>query len=280
MASPATLVTLGNLRDRNTLSIFGLLATVALLAWGVRAAMLLGILATTAVAAIFGLAPLSADVYRISDIALTAGKLNVRAAWSIGLVEVVFVFLFVDFFDNLGTLVGVGKKAGLFDKFNRIPRIRRVLLADSIATIAGSLTGTSTVVAAPTSRARPALSRGGTQRRHRHRYRPPVCPRAVRRALARGPCRTRRQPPALSRGFGSMMMSQVSEIRWSDPAIAIPAFLTMITIPLTFSIANGLAFGFTGYALLRIVKGEFRRTHWLVYLLAALFIARFFYLGG
>jgi AGZA family xanthine/uracil permease-like MFS transporter len=78
---------------------------------------------------------------------------------------------------------------------------------------------------------------------------------------------------------GSLMMSQVNEIRWEDPIVAIPAFLTLITIPLTFSIANGLAFGFTSYALLKLLKGEFRRGQWLVYVLAALFIARFIYLG-
>ena len=80
------------------------------------------------------------------------------------------------------------------------------------------------------------------------------------------------------------MMAHLGEIAWSDPGIAIPAFLTLITIPLSFSIANGLAFGFTSYALLRIIRdvprGEFRNTHWLVYVLAALFIARFIYLGS
>jgi len=76
------------------------------------------------------------------------------------------------------------------------------------------------------------------------------------------------------------MMSHLGEIAWGDPGVAIPAFLTLITIPLSFSIANGLAFGFTSYAVLRILRGEFRRTHWLVYLLAALFIARFIYLGS
>jgi AGZA family xanthine/uracil permease-like MFS transporter len=78
---------------------------------------------------------------------------------------------------------------------------------------------------------------------------------------------------------GSLMMTQVSEIKWSDPAIAIPAFLTLVTIPLSFSIANGLAFGFTAYAALKLVRGEFRKTHWLVWVLAALFVARFVYLG-
>jgi AGZA family xanthine/uracil permease-like MFS transporter len=78
---------------------------------------------------------------------------------------------------------------------------------------------------------------------------------------------------------GSLMMSQVGEISWGNPTVAIPAFLTLVTIPLTFSIANGLAFGFTSYALLRMLRGEFRRADWLVYVLAVLFIARFVYLG-
>jgi AGZA family xanthine/uracil permease-like MFS transporter len=79
---------------------------------------------------------------------------------------------------------------------------------------------------------------------------------------------------------GSLMMSQVGEIRWSEASSAIPAFLTLILIPLTFSIANGLAFGFTSYALLNLLRGDFRKEQWLVYLLAALFIARFFYLSS
>lgn len=79
---------------------------------------------------------------------------------------------------------------------------------------------------------------------------------------------------------GSLMMAHLTEIAWSDPAIAIPAFLTLMTIPLTFSIANGLAFGFTSYAVLRAVRGKFREIHWLIYLLAALFIVRFIYLGS
>ncbi len=115
------------------------------MAWGVRAAMLIGILGTTLAGIVFGLVNWSPDTYRLADIAATAGKLNMRGAWNLGFLEIVFVFLFVDLFDNIGTLVGVGKKAGLFDEANRIPRLRRILLADAAATIAGSLAGTSTV---------------------------------------------------------------------------------------------------------------------------------------
>jgi adenine/guanine/hypoxanthine permease len=276
VASPATLVTLGNLRDKNTLlAIFGLLFIAALLARRVPGAMLIGILTTTLVAAACGLIKWSPETYHVSDVAATAGKLDIRAAWNIGFVEIVFVFLFVDLFDNIGTLVGVGKKAGLFDETNRIPRIRSILFADASATIAGSLAGTSTVVSYIESAA--GVVAGG-----RSGVTAIVVGLLFILALFIAPVigavPAAATAPALI-VVGSLMMSQIGEISWKDPAIAIPAFLTLVTIPLTFSIANGLAFGFTAYALLRIVMGRFRETHWLVYALAALFIARFFYLA-
>jgi AGZA family xanthine/uracil permease-like MFS transporter len=276
VASPATLVTLGNLRDRNTLlAIFGLLLITALLAWNVRGAMLIGILVTTFMGALFGLVHWSPDMVHLSDIAATAGKLDIRAAWKLGFVEIVFVFLFVDLFDNVGTLVGVGKKAGLFDEHNRIPRLRRILIADASATIAASLAGTSTVVSYIESAA--GVVAGG-----RSGVTAIVTGLLFVVALFIAPVVGAVPAAATAPALiivGSLMMSQIGEIRWKDPAVAIPAFLTLVTIPLTFSIANGLAFGFTAYALLKILRGEFRTTHWLVYVLAALFIARFFYLG-
>jgi AGZA family xanthine/uracil permease-like MFS transporter len=269
-------VTLGNLRDRNTLlAIFGLLLITALLAWNVRGAMLIGILATTFLGALFGLVHWSPDMVHLSDIAATAGKLDIRAAWKLGFVEIVFVFLFVDLFDNVGTLVGVGKKAGLFDEHNRIPRLRRILIADASATIAASLAGTSTVVSYIESAA--GVVAGG-----RSGVTAIVTGLLFVVALFIAPVVGAVPAAATAPALiivGSLMMSQIGEIRWKDPAVAIPAFLTLVTIPLTFSIANGLAFGFTAYALLKILRGEFRTTHWLVYVLAALFIARFFYLG-
>lgn len=276
VASPATLVALGNLRDHSTLlAIGGLLFTGGLLARGVPGAMLIGILGTTLLGGLFGLVRWSPGSYHLSALAATAGKLNVRAAWNIGFIEIVFVFLFVDLFDNVGTLVGVGKKAGLFDKSNHIPRIRRILFADASATIAGSLLGTSTVVSYIESAA--GVVAGG-----RSGVTAIVTGLLFLAALFVAPLLgaipTAATAPALIL-VGSMMMSHIGEIAWEDPGIAIPAFLTLITIPLTFSIANGLAFGFTAYALLRLLRGQFRQTHWLVYLLAALFIARFIYLG-
>src|SRR5471032_779435 len=143
----ATTVALGNLGDKGTaLAIFGLLLMAALLAWRVRAAMLIGILATAAIGLIAGVGKWSPQSYSLGDLAATAGKLDIPAALRIGLLEIVFVFLFIDMFDNIGTLVAVGKKARLFDHAHQIPRVDRILLSDSLATIVGSLTGTSTVV--------------------------------------------------------------------------------------------------------------------------------------
>jgi len=165
--------------------------------------------------------------------------------------------------------------AVFFDEANRIPRIRNILLADASATIAGSLAGTSTVVSYIESAA--GVVAGG-----RSGVTAIVTGLLFVLALFVAPLigavPTAATAPALI-VVGSLMMSQVSEIRWSDPGIGIPAFLTLVTIPLSFSIANGLAFGFTAYAVLKLVRGEFRQTHWLVWVLTALFVARFVYLG-
>ena len=177
----------------------------------------------------------------------------------------VFVFLFVDLFDNVGTLVGVGKKAGLFDKSNRIPRLRSILFADATATIAGSLAGT--LDCGELYRKRGGSGGGGTQRCDGYRDRTPIVV-ALFVAPVVGAVPAAATAPALI-VVGSLMMAQIGEIAWQDPAVAIPAFLTLITIPLTYSIANGLAFGFTAYALLRIYAVIFEKrigwfTRWRV----------------
>ncbi len=276
VANPATLVALGNLRDKSTiLALGGLILMAALLAWGVRAAMLIGILASTLAGALLGVVKWSPASYHASDILATAGKLDLRAAWNLGFLEIVFVFLFVDMFDNVGTLVGVGKKAGLFDEKGQIPRLKRILLADASATVVGSLAGTSTVVSYIESAA--GVVAGG-----RSGVTAIVTGLLFIAALFVAPLvgavPVAATAPALIL-VGSLMMSHAAEIKWNQPVEAIPAFLTIVGIPMTFSIANGLALGFTAYALLRILRGEFGKTHWLVYVLAALFIARFIYLG-
>ncbi|HLK48405.1 MAG TPA: NCS2 family permease [Bryobacteraceae bacterium] len=274
--SPSTTVTLGNLRSPGTaLAVFGLLLIASLLAWRVRAAMVIGILTTTAIGLVIGVAQWSPHSYALVDLAATAGKLDVRATLRFGFLEIVFVFLFIDLFDNIGTLLAVGKKAGLFDHAREIPRVNRILLSDAAATIIGSLTGTSTVVSYIESAA--GVAAGG-----RSGVTAIVTGLLFVAALFVAPLVGAIPDAATAPALivvGSLMMTVVREIDWHDAEIAIPAFLTMLAIPLTFSIANGLAFGFTAYTVLKLARGKFREVNWLVYILTALFVARFVYLS-
>jgi AGZA family xanthine/uracil permease-like MFS transporter len=276
VANASTTVALGNLHDKSTaLAVFGLVLIASLLAWRVRAAMLIGILVTTTLGLATGVARWTPQTYRLSDLSATAFKLDIAGAWRIGFIEIVFVFLFIDLFDNIGTLVAVGKRANLFDKAHQIPRVNRILLSDAAATIVGSLSGTSTVVSYIESAA--GVAAGG-----RTGVTAMVTGLLFVAALFIAPVvgaiPAAATAPALI-VVGSLMMSAVAEIEWQDPEIAVPAFLTITTIPLTFSIANGLAFGFTAFTLLKIVRGKFRQVNWFVYVLTALFVARFVYLA-
>jgi AGZA family xanthine/uracil permease-like MFS transporter len=272
----ATMVTLGSLSSPPTaLAIFGLLITATLMAWHVRAAMLLGILATTAAGVLAGLAQWRPAGGSLTDLSQTAFHLDVASTLQLGALEIVFVFLFVDLFDNIGTLVAVGKKARLFTSDNQIPRLNRILLCDACATIAGSLAGTSTVVSYIESSA--GVAAGG-----RSGLTAVVAGllflATIFIAPVAGAIPESATAPALII-VGSLMMASVAEIDWSDTVVAVSAFLTLITIPLTFSIANGLAFGLTGYTLLRLLRGEFRKVNIFLCLLTALLILRFVYLG-
>lgn len=275
--NPETTVALGNLREPNTLlAILGLLLIATLSAWGVRAAMLLGILATTAAGVALGLTrwqPQPLDWSRMSAALL---KLDVSAALATGLLEIVFVFYFVILFDNVGTLIGVAKKAGLLEAGERLPRAGTMLGVAGVATVAGSLTGTSPVVCYIESAA--GVSAGG-----RSGVTAIVTGILFVLALFAAPVvgfiPAAATAPALI-VVGSLMVSAVAEIRWSEPVVAIPAFLTLVTIPLTSSIANGIAIGFIAFAALKILRGQARQVSWLVYVLAALFVLRFAYLSA
>jgi len=241
----------------------------------VRAAMLIGILATTAIGLVTGVAKWMPQSYRLRDLSATAGKLDIGGILRLGFLEIIFVFLFIDMFDNIGTLVAVGKRAGLFDRTHQIPRVNRILFADATATVVGALSGTSTVVSYIESAA--GVEAGG-----RTGVTAIVTGLLFAVALfvapAVGAIPAAASAPALII-VGSLMMSSVAEIAWQDPEVAIPAFLTIMTIPLTYSIANGLAFGFTAFTLLKVVRGKFRQVNWFVYALTVLFVLRFVYLS-
>src|SRR5207253_623289 len=184
----------------------------------------------------------------------------------LSLLEIVFVFLFVDMFDNIGTLVAVTKKAGLIAPDGSIPRMNRILLSDSTAMLLGALVGTSPVTSYIESAAGVAVgARTGLTS--------VVVGMLFLATLFFAPLvqaiPTAATAPALIL-VGALMMGALAEIDWADPGMAIPAFLTVIIIPLTYSIANGLAFGITSHAILKLVRGQARPGDWLVYLLAAL----------
>src|SRR5580693_4627610 len=276
VADPATLVGLGNIRNPTAaLALLGLIIMVALEIRKVRGAILIGVLSITAIAWALGLVHWTPAPGGFQSLAATAFKLDIRGAVNKGLLEIIFVFFFVDLFDNLGTLVAVTKRAGLIAADHSIPRLNRILLADATATVFGSLTGTSTVTSYVESTA--GVAAGG-----RSGVTAIVTGLLFLVAMVAAPFIGIVPPAATAPALilvGSMMLTTVTEIRWTEPLVAVPAFLTVILIPLTYSIANGLGFGIIAWAVLHLAAGKLSRKDWLLYLLAILFLVRFVYLS-
>jgi len=282
VANPATTVALGDLHSPvPLLALAGLLAIAVLNILRVQGAVVIGILVTTALAWLFGVASFAPQPYQFSELTETAFKLDIPGALHIGgngfgILEIIFVFLFVDLFDNVGTLVGVTKEAGLVKPDGTIPRLNRILLADSIATIFGSFMGTSTVTSYVESAT--GVAAGG-----RSGLTAVVTGLFFLLVLFFAPYAqiipAAATAPALIL-VGSLMMAPLAEIDWKDPMVALPCFLTLAGIPLTFSIANGLAFGLTAYALLKLLSGKATKGDAMLFVLAALFVFRFAYLAG
>lgn len=283
VANPATIVGLGDVHSSTVLlSLLGLAILSILMVLKVRGAIFIGIVATAVLGWLLGLAEWKPAPYDVEQMTGTALQLDIPAALGIGghgfglaLLEILFVFLFVDLFDNVGTLVAVSKKAGLVQPDGTIPRLNRILFADAGATVVGSLAGTSTVVSYIESAS--GVSAGG-----RTGLTAVVVGVLFLLTLFVAPWAgvipAAATAPALIL-VGSMMMGPLTEVEWDDPVVAIPAFLTLITIPLTFSIANGLAFGVIAYAVLKLATRRIARADWLLFALAALFVARFVYMA-
>jgi len=282
VARPGTLVGLGTVTTPTTaLALLGLLVIAALQLWRVKGAILLGILVTAGAGWALGLAHFTPGIYQLSDLSAAAFKLSVPAALNLkggvglSLVEIVLVFLLVDLFDNVGTLVAVTKRAGLTAPDGSIPRLNRILIVDSLAMMVGAIAGTSPVTSYIESAAGVAV--GG-----RTGLTSVVVGLLFLCTLFFAPLvqaiPTAATAPALIL-VGGMMMGALAEVDWVDPLEAIPAFLTVIMIPLSYSIANGLAFGIVSHAVLKLVRGKAAWGDWLVYVLSALFIARFIYLA-
>jgi adenine/guanine/hypoxanthine permease len=283
VANPATFVALGDLKAPGAaLAIFGLVAIGTLSVWGVRGAMLLGIVATALVAWITGQVTLKPEPYSLAALTGTAFQLDLAGVFGLsgrhglGVLEILFVFLFVDLFDNLGTLVAVTKRAGLMDANGRIPRLNRILVTDATATIVGSVAGTSTVTSYVESAA-------GVQAGGRTGLTAVITGLLFLATMFVAPYAQviplSATAPALVI-VGGLMLLPLGEVEWDDPLSAIPAFLTVAMIPLTFSIANGLAFGITAHAALKLVRGTITRQDWFLLVLALLFVVRFVWMGA
>jgi len=276
VGDPHTLVSMGSVRNPTAyLALLGLILMVALEIRKVKGAILIGVLTVTFIAWAMHLAhwtPSKGGLHALSD---TAFKLNIMGAVNKGLLEIIFVFFFVDLFDNLGTLVAVTKRAGLIANDHSIPRLNLILFADATATVFGSFAGTSTVTSYVESTA--GVAAGG-----RSGVTAIVTGLLFLCAVVAAPfvsiVPAAATAPALIL-VGSLMLATISEIQWNDPLVAVPAFLTLVLIPLTYSIANGLGFGIIAWAVLHLFAGKIRRQDWLLYLIAALFLARFIYLG-
>ncbi len=277
VADPATMVRLGNVRDAQTaLALAGLVLMAALEIRRVKGSILLGVVGVTAASWMLGLSHWRPTPVGWHSLGATAMQLDVKAALHAGLLEIVFVFFFVDLFDNVGTLVAVTQRAGLQEADGTIPRLNQILFADATATVVGALTGTSTVTSYVESTA--GVAAGG-----RSGVTAIVTGLLFLAALAAAPyvgvVPAAATAPALVL-VGSMMLATIAEIPWRDPLVAVPAFLTLVMIPLSYSIANGLGFGVIAWAVLHGLTGRLRRRDWLFCLLAALFLVRFVYMAA
>ena len=281
--NPATGVALGNLHASGALlALFGLVVIAVLNVWKVRGAMLIGIVATTLLGWLVGSVTFTPQPYSLAALGQTAFALDLSGVFGgagkhgLGVLEILFVFLFVDLFDNLGTLVAVTKRAGLIAPDGTIPKLKRMLITDSIATMIGALAGTSTVTSYVESAA-------GVQAGGRTGITAIVTGLLFLAAMFVAPYAQlvplAATAPALIL-VGALMMAPLVEIAWDEPDAAIPAFLTVAMIPLTFSIANGLAFGITAHALLKLLRGRIGRGDTLLLILAALFVVRFAWLAA
>jgi AGZA family xanthine/uracil permease-like MFS transporter len=291
VSSPATFVALGNLLSPPTvLAAFGLLLTGALIARKVKGAIFWGIIVTAAAGMVTGLIKYQGIAGPAPSMAPTFMKMDIAGAFRMGLLTVIFVFLFMDVFDTVGTLAGVAEIGGFFTasggkKQRVMPRVNRCLMSDAVGTVIGAACGTPTVTSYIESAS--GIAEGGRTGLANMVtgalfilalfFAPLVRMVAGGFEVSKGVFLHPVTAPALII-VGCLMMLSIVKIDWRDISEAIPAFMTMILMPLTFSIANGLAIGFISYSAIKILSGRAKEVSWLISALSALFILRFVYL--
>lgn len=280
VADPATLVTLGDLSQGPTLlAIFGLVLTVVMMVRKVKGAIFYGMIATTIVGMFTGLINIPGQVIgKIPSVAPTFGVAfepifnDPASLFTVPFLIVVITFLFVDFFDTAGTLVAVANQAGLM-KDNKLPRAGKALLSDSIATVTGAVFGTSTTTSYIESTA-------GVAAGARTGFAAVVTGLLFLLALFFSPLLMVITPHVTAPALvivGVLMVSTLGNIEWKQFEIAVPAFLTIIAMPLTYSIATGIAMGFIFYPITMILSGRRKEVHPIMYGMWFIFLAYFIF---
>jgi AGZA family xanthine/uracil permease-like MFS transporter len=276
VANPATFVAFGKTSDPQVLlAAAGLLLIAILMVRRVGSAILLGIVAITIAGIPLGVSHWPAHFLSWPHPSGTLLKLDLRSATKLGLGELIFVFFFVDLFDNVGTLVGVCEQGG-FMRDGKLPRASRALLADAFGTMVGAVTGTSTVTSYIESAAGVAAgARTGLGNLviaglfFMVMFCAPLVAAIPSYATA----------PALIL-VGGLMCGSLAKIQWDDFSEAFPAFLALVATPLTFSIATGLSLGLLSFTCIKVGAGKFRDISPLIWVLTAIFLLRFAFLGA
>ncbi len=267
----ATLVGMGDLTQPSVLlAVLGFIIIVVLEAKQVTGAVLIGILLVTVIAILLHLTPFSGVIATPPSLAPTFLKLDIVGALNIGLVSVIFAFLFVDVFDNSGTLIGVSRRAGLTDQNGNIPAMGKALIADSSAALFGSLLGTSTTTSFVESTA--GVAAGG-----RTGLTSVITGGLFLLALFFSPLAA--SVPAFATApallfVAVLMTSSLAEIDWKDITTAAPVTITALAMPLTYSIANGIAFGFISWTLIKLLSGRHKEINPALIILSILFVIK------
>jgi AGZA family xanthine/uracil permease-like MFS transporter len=276
VGNPATFVALGTFANHEAqLACVGLGIMLVLMTRKITGAILIGILATTLLGIARGMASLPRAIFSLPHPSLTWLQLDLRGALHLGLFEIVFVFLFVDLFDNVGTLVGVCEQGG-FVKDGKIPRVGRALVSDAMGTIVGALTGTSTVTSYIESAAGVAA---GARTGLSNVFVAGLFLLAAFCAPLAAAIPGYATAPALIL-VGALMTESIARVEWGEFTEAIPAFVTLLATPLTFSIATGLSLGLISYTLVKVAAGKYREISAVIWILTVLFILRYVYLAA
>lgn len=274
-----TIIEMGKLAEKDVLlAVFGLIFIAILMARNVKGSMLIGILVTTIVGIFMGVVKVPAGftpvaIPNFSQNAFFA--LDIAGAIHMGLLTIIFTFTFVELFDTMGTLVGTASKAGLMDKDGKFPGIGKAMAVDATGVSLGALLGTSTITAFVESAA--GVGAGG-----RTGFSAIVCGILFFLALFFTPVVGLIPDAATAPALiivGALMLEGVRNIDFSDFTESLPAFLTIVLMPFTYSIANGVSAGLVVYPLLKLITGRGREVHWIVYILAVLVVARFIFLA-